>query len=241
MFKSFKNSSIIITSMVKYNLKIIFSSFFTYFLIVAFLVLALIVGIAIADSEGFNFAIDLMYGWLLFPGMLLVFYPTTFGIQNDKDANILEVIFSIPNYRYKVWLVRLVMVFIISIAILALFDSLLSVLIFPHEISKVVLQLCFPVIFFGSIGFVFSTMIKTGSGAAVVTILVTIALMILSGAAEGTKWDFFLNPFDQPYQVTNTALWEDIIFYNRIYMLVASVAMILYAMMRLQKREAFNS
>jgi len=49
---------------------------------------------------------------LLFIGLLLVFYPLTFGIQSDKDARTLEIIFGIPNYRYRVWLVRMFMIFI---------------------------------------------------------------------------------------------------------------------------------
>lgn len=44
------------------------------------------------------------YSMLLVPSILLIFYPTCFGIQNDQDAKTLEIIFGIPNYRYKIWL-----------------------------------------------------------------------------------------------------------------------------------------
>ena len=40
---------------------------------------------------------------LMFPSMLLIFYPAVFGIQNDEDSRILEILFGIPDYKYKVW------------------------------------------------------------------------------------------------------------------------------------------
>ena len=52
-----------------------------------------------------------VYELLIFPGILLIFYPSVFGIQNDDDSRMLEILFGIPNYRYKVWLVRLVMIY----------------------------------------------------------------------------------------------------------------------------------
>jgi hypothetical protein len=53
-----------------------------------------------------------IYGLLLFPCLLLIFYPVVFGIQNDEDNRILEIIFGIPNYRYKVWGVRMLMIYV---------------------------------------------------------------------------------------------------------------------------------
>ncbi len=48
----------------------------------------------------------------MFPCVLLVFYPAVFGIQNDEDSRILEILFGIPDYKYKVWGVRLLMIYV---------------------------------------------------------------------------------------------------------------------------------
>ena len=38
--------------------------------------------------------------------MLIMFYPIVYNIQNDKDTRMLEIIFGVPDYRYKVYLLR---------------------------------------------------------------------------------------------------------------------------------------
>ena len=45
-----------------------------------------------------------VYNLLMFPCVLLVFYPAVFGIQNDEDSRILEILSASPtiNIRYGV-------------------------------------------------------------------------------------------------------------------------------------------
>jgi hypothetical protein len=104
--------------MIRYNLKIIFAGRFFWFLLAAF---AFFLFFAIqtvwnrgALSEG------TVYNLLIFPGILLIFYPSVFGIQNDEDARMLEILFGIPNYRYKVWLVRLILIYALIFIIIML-------------------------------------------------------------------------------------------------------------------------
>ena len=96
----------LVQKMISYNLRIIFANKFIWFLagsVVFYLGLSVIY---VFDKDVSNMR-DL-YGVFLFSGILLVFYPTAFGIQNDQDARTIEILFGIPNYRYKVWLVRIV-------------------------------------------------------------------------------------------------------------------------------------
>lgn len=91
--------------LVKYNLKIIFAGKFIWFLLAAFLFFAYFMfQIAWSRSEVNE---GVVYNLLMFPCVLLVFYPAVFGIQNDEDSRILEILFGIPDYKYKVWGVRL--------------------------------------------------------------------------------------------------------------------------------------
>ena len=97
-----KNRWIIFITMIRYNLRIIFANKFIWFLIAA-LAVFLFFAVQTVINRG-SMGEDTIYSLLIFPGILLIFYPTVFGIQNDDDSRMLEILFGIPNYRYKVWL-----------------------------------------------------------------------------------------------------------------------------------------
>src|SRR5690606_36355588 len=106
-----KNQLIIATRMIRYNLKIIFANRFIWFLVSAFAFFAFFAIQNVINRE--NIVDGTIYNLLIFPGMLLIFYPSAFGIQNDDDSRMLEILFGIPNYRDKVWLVRLIMIYVL--------------------------------------------------------------------------------------------------------------------------------
>ena len=93
----------LVLKMARYNLKIIFAGRFIWFVLAALLFFILLSIQLVFNTPGFNSSS--VYGILIFPGILLVFYPTVFGIQSDADSRILEILFGIPDYRYKVWMV----------------------------------------------------------------------------------------------------------------------------------------
>ena len=102
-----------IAKLARYNIKIIFGNKFMYFILSAVGFYILTVGLnLISDSE---ITTATGYSMLLVPSILSIFYPTCFGIQNDQDAKIIEIIFGIPNYRYKIWLFRLLIAYMIGL------------------------------------------------------------------------------------------------------------------------------
>jgi len=231
-----KNRLFILIKMIRYNLRIIFANKFIWFLIAAF-VFFMFVSI-ITVYNGGNLSEGSIYNILFFPGILLIFYPSVFGIQNDDDSRMLEILFGIPNYRYKVWLVRLLMIYILVYVITILFATAASVLLFKINIFEMAYQLMYPVIFLGSMAFMFSTIIKNGNGTAVAMILIGVALLMLIDLMERTQWNVFLNPFEIP-QNLNEVIWEGIITKNRIFLAISMIVFILYGLFNLQKREKF--
>jgi len=179
-----------------------------------------------------------IYNLILFPGVLLVFYPSVFGIQNDEDSRILEILFGIPNYRYKIWLVRLIMIFIQVFIILILYGFISSLLLYPVNPFEMAVQLMFPIGFMGAAAFMFSTLIKNGNGTAVVMILIGVALLILSDSLARSQWNIFLNPMELPENF-NAIIWNGIVTRNRIFLGVGMVIFLLYGLFNLQKRERF--
>lgn len=226
----------IFTSMVKYNLKIIFASRFIWFLFGA---MAFYVGLILiyVFSEDISKVEDL-FGIFIFVGLLLVFYPTVFGIQNDQDARTIEILFGIPNYRYKVWLVRLVLIFSITFIILMGFVWVSSFLIIKMPIISVTYHALYPIFFIGIMSFMVSTLVRNGNGAAVIMIIFSLFFLILADALEKSKWNVFLNPFNIPNNVSESS-WSGIVLENRIIILVASIIFLLTGLYRLQKREQF--
>ena len=90
------NYLILIWKMILYNLRIIFANKFIWFL-AGSVVFYLGVSVIYVISEDVSRMSDL-YGVFIFSGILLVFYPSVFGIQNDQDARTLEILFGIPDY-----------------------------------------------------------------------------------------------------------------------------------------------
>jgi len=229
-----RNNLFVLIKMIRYNLRIIFANKFIWFLIAAF-GFFLFVSIQTVLNGG-NLSEGAIYNILIFPGILLIFYPSVFGIQNDDDSRMLEILFGIPNYRYKVWLVRLIMIYVLIYFITALFAMVASVLLYKINVFEMAYQLMFPIIFMGSMSFMFSTIIKNGNGTAVTMVIIGVVLLMISDAVDRTQWNIFLNPFKIPHNL-NEVIWQGIISKNRIFMGISMVVFVLYGLFNLQKRE----
>ncbi|MFV0377689.1 MAG: hypothetical protein ACK5JD_10365 [Mangrovibacterium sp.] len=234
--RTIHNTINLLTSMIRYNFRIIFAGKFVWFLLAA---LAFYVFIAITGVvNGENPDEEFVYDMLLFPAILLIFYPMTFGIQSDVDAGILEILFGIPDYRYKVWLVRLVLVFVLVSIILFGFAGLSYIFLTPVSLFKMTYQLMYPVFFLGCMAFMFSTIVKNGNGTAVVMVILGVLAFVISKNLERTMWNVFLNPFSVPRNM-NEIVWASIALKNRIFLVTGALVFLLYGLFNLQKREKF--
>jgi hypothetical protein len=226
----------LIYKMIIYNLRIIFANRFIWFLAgsVLFYLGLSVIYVFSNDVSRMN---DL-YGVFLFSGILLVFYPSVFGIQNDQDARTIEILFGIPNYRYKVWLVRIILIYVIAFLIMLVFTFLSSVLIVRFKFINMTAQVMIPVIFLGVMAFMLSTIVRNGNGTAVLMIIFGLFFLILSDALEKSQWNVFLNPYEVPYDVNETT-WAIITLKNRIILMTGTLVFLLAALYNLQKREKF--
>ena len=226
----------LVRKMILYNLRIIFANKFVWFLagaVAFYLGLSVIYVLSNEVSQ-----MEDLYGVFIFSGVLLVFYPAVFGIQNDQDARTIEILFGIPNYRYKVWLVRIVLIFFISTLIMLGFTFLSNILIIRFNFFEVTVQVMMPVIFLGMMAFMLSTVIRNGNGTAVVMMIFGLFFLILQEPLRKSQWNVFLNPFNPAYDVNETT-WALITIKNRIILLAGSIIFLLAALLNLQKREKF--
>jgi hypothetical protein len=234
--RTLHNYLILVWKMIAYNLRIIFANKFIWFLAGS---IAFYLGLSViyVFSNDVSRMSDL-YGVFLFSGILLVFYPSVFGIQNDQDARTIEILFGIPNYRYKVWLVRIILIFVIAFLIMLVFTFLSTILIVKFQFVKVTTQVMIPVLFLGMMAFMLSTMIRNGNGTAVVMIIFGLFFLMLEDPLRKSQWNIFLNPFDPEYDVNETT-WAIITMKNRIILITGSILFLLAALLNLQKREKF--
>ena len=231
--------SYIITPVIKlsrYNLKIIFGNKFFYFVLSAIGFYILTVLLTLLNDREITMATG--YNMLLVPAILLVFYPTCFGIQNDQDAKIIEIIFGIPNYRYKVWLFRLMIAYVICFVLILLLAYVTDLLVVEVPPVDLAVQTMIPSLFIGMLCFMFSSIVRNGNGTAVLIIVFGVILFALNNSLGDSKWNVFLNPFDVPLD-KNPEIFYDTVFKNRIIVLMAAGIFLLIGLYKTQNRERF--
>ncbi len=227
---------LLIYRLITYNVKVIFANKFVYFVLAAFLFFAFIITITIFEDPDFNE--EVIYGFLVFPGLLLIFYPMAYGIQNDDDSKMLETIFGIPNYRYKVWLVRFVLTIAVAFVILYVLGHIANLTLYRFSIFPMLGQVLFPITFLSALAFMISTLIKNGNGTAIVVVIVGFIFFIFAEPLEYSQYNVFLNPFAEPRDMSEF-IWLTVIFKNRVYLMVGTAVCLLYGMFNLQFRERF--
>ena len=227
---------ITIKKLVQYNIKIIFGNKFFYFMLAALgFFIVTVVAQLFGDDEITSAS---AYSMLILPCILLVFYPMCFGLQNDQDAKIVEIIFGIPNYSYKVWLLRLVIAYLICFIVTFLLAVLTNWLIVSVPPLKLALQTMVPALFIGTLSFFLSTAIKNGNGTSVVIIIIALVLFFMKGALETSQWNIYLNPYDVPLD-KNPEIFLNTVFHNRLNMLIASALFIIFGLNNTRDREKF--
>ena len=240
--------------LVQYNLKVIFAGKFFWFLLASFAFFGYFMFNLAWNRQEINEAA--IYSCLMFPCLLLIFYPVVFGIQNDEDNRILEIIFGIPNYRYKVWGLRMLMVYIANYFILVLFAYVARILLYPVNIWEMAAQLIFPMLFFGNLAFMFSTITRSGNGTAVLMIIFGLLFWILvstsgngggvnigptaasSNTSSNAFYNVFINPFTIPSNI-HPMIWQDTLIKSRIFLTLGGIVFLMIGLLNLQKRENF--
>ncbi len=226
----------LIINIVSYNLKIVFSGRFIYFLIAAWMFFLVITGIMLFSDS--NPVINDIYDLLIFPGILIMFYPVVYNIQNDKDTRMLEIIFGVPDYRYKVYVLRFVIAMLLLVVLLLLMALFAWFSVVKIPVFEMVLQLMSPLFFLACLTFLFTTLIKNGNGAAVVMIIIGLVFFIMNEPLSKSKWNVFLNPYNVPIDM-NLTIWMNVVHQNRLMLVIGAVIALLWGLMNLQQREKF--
>lgn len=226
----------LLLNIIAYNLKIVFSGRFNYFLMAAWLFFLVIIGIMLFSDNALENS-DI-YDLLLFPGILIMFYPVVYNIQNDKDTRMLEIIFGVPDYRYKVYLLRFMIAILLLVFLMILMAAFAWFSVVRIPILGMVFRLLSPLFFLACLTFLLTTLIRNGNGAAVVMIIIGLIFFILNEPLAKSKWNLFLNPYSVPADM-NLTVWKNVVQQNRLILVIGSVIALLWGLINLQQREKF--
>ncbi len=221
----------------RYNVFTSFSGKFIYVFILAVVLFLLIVFLHVLNNDASPSA-EVVYDFLLFPGVLLIFYPSAFSIQNDMDSRMIETLFGIPDYRYKIWLVRSLTQYIVIAGLLFVLTLLCRLGLAEFSVGSMLFHIMFPIVFIGSLGFMIAALSRSGSGTAVILVVVVLFFWIAFESVEGSSLYIFHNPFQIVDQMETLVLAETTLL-NRIYLLIGAVVTTLFGLLRLQHREKF--
>jgi len=221
----------------RYNVFTGFSGKFIYVFILAIVLFLLIVFLHVLNNDA-SPSTENVYNFLLLPGILLIFYPSAFSIQNDMDSRMIETLFGIPDYRYKIWLVRSLTQYIVIAGLLFVLTVLCRLALAEFSMGSMLFHLMFPIVFIGSLGFMIAALTRSGSGTAVILVLVMLFFWIILESVEGSSLYIFHNPFQIVDQMETMILAETTLL-NRIYLLIGAIVTTLLGLLRLQHREKF--
>lgn len=224
-------------SFFRYNANHVFAGKFKYFLFLSLALFLTIVVIYTIEENTPPTAEDIYY-FLYSPGLLLIFYPACYAIQRDTDSRMIETIFGIPDYRYKVWLSRCIAQYIVTAGLLLLYAIFCQIALADINLWLMVYHIMFPLAFVGSFGFMISTFVKNGNGTAAILIVFMFIYITITEDTPSNKWDLFYNPFETSEDFSGI-LQSDVTLYNRIYLVVGSILMTLMGLLKLQNREKF--
>ena len=225
-----------ILKLLRHNTQILFSNKLIYFLLIALGAYILMLSKIIFSDNDVTIATT--YPMLVVPAVVFVFYPSCFAIQNDQDNKIIELIFGIANYRYKVWLFRLVITYVISFVIAYLLSLFTNWGVIDIPAMEMALQVMVPTIFLSTMCFLLSCLIRNGNGSAVVFFLLAGLLVVLDSNLGTSQWNIMLNPFAYPTN-SNLEIFNDTVEANRITFICISVVMLTTGLATLQNREKF--
>ena len=221
----------------RYNALHIFGGRFLVFLGLALGLFFLVLVIGLVGRGGTPNS-ERLFNYLLAPAILLVFYPSVYGIQRDRDTRMVETLFGIPDYRYKVWLTRLATLYVIIALLMFALVLLCRVTLADFPVGRMVYHVMMPVIFLGSLAFFLSAQSASGNVTAVIMVVLLLFFWVLGEEMGDSSWFLFHNPF-RSGEALQSALWSQVTFYNRLYLILGSVTATLFALLRLQNREKF--
>jgi len=234
-----KNRLINFYHVIRLNEKFIFSQRFLFFFggVLLYFIIFCVVNYFKSSAE--RIGEGGIFMWLLIiPGIALIFYPSMSIITSEIENRTIEVIFSTADSRYRVWLARIFTLYLSLALIIFVLCGLSFIFISDFPFWGSFFHSLFPPIFISSVIIMLSVIFGSANAAGLVSLIIILFLFIIYEPLSSTGFNLFLNPYIKPPNI-DYKLWGNIIWYNRIGILILSGFMLYYSMFKLNKREKY--
>ncbi len=190
-------------------------------------------------GEGFS-AIQALHILVEAPGTVLGIYLTMDLVAGERDRNTLEVLFSTSSSHYKIWVVRMLSIYVVlAVSLMAM--SALSYFFFAEFLFvEGALNAFLPAFLVANLTFFFSVSFRSGNAAGMLSLGFLIFILLTSESLGNTPYFLFLNPFDPPIGVDD-ALWGDRVLVNRLCVAALGCVLLFLALRRMEGRERLLS
>lgn len=172
------------------------------------------------------------------PAIVLALFLSMFLVSYEKDNKTIEGLFSIPGSPYKVWLYKLSIEYFLLFSLQVMFALVTFFFVDDFSIELLVVNAFVPVFFAGNLTFFFSTVIKSGIAAGIVTFIVLFIFFPVSLALESSPWSLYLSPFIKPNDL-DIDIWNQRLLYNKLAVFGLGVFFMYFGLNNLRKREPF--
>jgi ABC-type transport system involved in multi-copper enzyme maturation permease subunit len=191
----------------------------------------------VRPGEGFSVR-QALHVLVEIPGAVLAIYLTMDLVAGERDRNTLEVLFSASMSHYKIWVTRMLAVYVVLLVTLVGMSTLSYYLFaeFPFLLGG--LNAFLPAFLIASLTFFFSVTCRSGNAAGMLSLGVLVLILITSDPdiLGDTVFFVFLNPFDPPMGMEEM-MWDDRVLINRLGILATGCLLLFLGLRRMERRE----
>jgi hypothetical protein len=219
--------------------KVLFSGKFYYFVgLVILWVAFFIVIFHFVDDSGIFSQAEIFYVLNFVPMLVMAIYVSMTLVTFEKDNFTIETMFSVPGSPYKVWSYKLVVMYIILIFLQMTLILMSYLFIADFQISVMFLHAFVPIFFIANLNFYFSTVLKSGIAAGLVTLIVLFFFFLIGVDNDDWVWFLYLSPYNKPFDL-DIMIWNERLLYNKIGVASLGIVFMYRGLSRLRNREPF--
>ncbi len=217
--------------------KILFGGKFFYFLFAAAVFIGIVIFVNYADEEESPLTLaQSLIVLMMLPMSVLAVYLSMIIIPQEKEMRTIETLFSMPGSRYRIWLVKIAVMFVFLSIFLVLFESLTFFLVTDLDFFETFWHVMPSVYFLSGLTFYFSVKTKSSNAAGMLTGLVVFFIVIFADPLHRTPYFLYLNPYDKPRAI-DPSLWSKYVFQNHIGLFAIGTLFFYFGLNKLLQRE----
>ncbi len=218
--------------------RILFSGKFIYFIGFAILYEVFLISIMNFTDAGAMPVEVAFYMMNLVPMLILSVYLAMMLVSYEKENNTIETMFSVPGSPYKVWLYKLLVMYVLMFFIQIILVLTIFFFVADFHFPDMLIHAYVPIILISNLTFYFSTKFRSGYAAGLITLVICFIIFMIAEPLYESVWFLYLSPYAKP-DALNIELWNTRLLYNKLGVTFIGVLFLYLGLKRLLVREPF--